>query len=289
MHVGIVQIFDGTPGRGIDHIREFAQHVEGSGFDSLWVPDHVIFFDQYDSKYPHTTDGSIQFKKDQGILEPAMTLLCAALVTSRIRLGTSVEIITERNPVIRARELATLDVASNGRVEYGVGVGWSQEEYAAIGVPFSDRGKRADEFILAMRSLWSQNRSTFHGEFVSFESAIFNPKPINRRIPIVIGGNSAAALTRVAKLGDGWHGWNLTLHEVEEKMIEIDRKLADHGRSRDEVKINVGIPFKGETQDLVNYRDGLLSLGVDEMVFAMGISRTRFKEQISEVAVSLGF
>jgi probable F420-dependent oxidoreductase len=287
MKVGVVQIFDGTPGRGIDHVIEFAQHVEALGFDSLWVPDHVIFFDNYGSKYPHTDDGSIDFKKDQGILEPSMTMLAAGLNTKRIRVGTSVEILTERNPVIRARELATVDVAIGGRIEYGIGVGWSQEEYAALGIPFDERGARCDEYIESMRVLWSEKRPTYHGRFVDFDSVIFNPKPPNGKIPIVIGGNSPAALTRVAKLGDGWHGWKLTLDEVAEKLAEIDVKLQKYGRRRDELKLNVGLPFKGDLDDLVAYRDGLIRLGIDEMVFAMGFSRARFKEQLSEVASKL--
>jgi len=286
--VGIVQIFDGTEGRGVDHVREFAQHVEHCGFDSLWVPDHVVFFDNYQSKYPHTDDGAIQFKSNQGILEPAMTLLEAALVTDRIRLGTSVEIVTERHPVIRAKELATLDLVSRGRVEYGIGVGWSVEEYAALGISFDDRGKRCDEWILAMRELWSSKRSNFSGDFVSFQSAIFFPKPTSGRIPIVIGGNSPTALTRVAKLGDGWHGWKLTLDEVAEKLAEINVKLVKFGRTRDQVKLNVGLPFKGDLRDLAEYRDRLAKLGIDEMVVAMGMSRTKFKEQISDLATALG-
>lgn len=288
MKVGIVQIFDGTEGRGVDFVREFARQVERCGFDSLWVPDHVVFLERYDSRYPHTDDGDIKFKADQGILEPAMTLLEAALVTERIRLGTSIEIITERHPVIRAKELATLDLVSGGRVEYGIGVGWSVEEYAALGVPFEDRGKRCDEWVLAMRELWSTKRSNFAGDFVSFDEAIFFPKPARGRIPIVIGGNSPAALTRVAKLGDGWHGWKLSLDEVAEKLAEIDTKLAKYGRSRDDVKLNVGIPFKGDLRDLAEYRDGLARLGVDELVVALGMSRTKFKDQIADLASALG-
>lgn len=288
MKVGIVQIFDGTPGRGIDHIQEFATTVERTGFSSLWVPDHVIFFDSYESPYPHNDDGNIDFKKDQGILEPSMCMLAAGLVTKHIRLGTSVEIITERNPVVRGRELATVDVATNGRVEYGVGIGWSREEYEALGIPFADRGRRCDEYIEAMRALWSQERPTYAGKYVNFSDVTFEPKPPKRRIPIVIGGNSGPALKRVARLGDGWHGWKLTIEELEAHLDQLKGELDAHGRDRTEVKLNIGIPFKGEMSDLADYARECEKLGMDELIVAMGISRRTFVSQIEQMALALG-
>lgn len=289
MQVGIVQIFDGTPGRGLAHIEEYARTVEGLGFASLWAPDHVVFFDRYASRYPHTPDGEIDFKKDQGILEPLMVLQAAAAVTERIRLGTSVEIITERNPVVRAKELATLDVLSGGRVEYGVGIGWSEEEYAALGVPFARRGARCDEYIDAMRVLWSERRPTMKGEFTAFDHVVFEPKPLQRPgIPIVIGGNSPAALRRVARLGDGWHGWKLSVTELEERLRQLDELLDQHGRQRDQLKLNMGIPFRGEPGELASYAAQVEALGMDELVVALGISRHSFRQQLGSYAAALG-
>lgn len=288
MDVGMVQIFDGTPGRGLAHIRDYAQTTEGLGFSSLWVPDHVVFFDQYDSRYPHTESGEIDFKSDQGILEPLMVLLAAALVTERIRLGTSIDILTERQPIIRANELTTLDVASGGRVEYGVGSGWSREEYAALGITFERRGKRLDEYIEALRAVWTQDRPTYDGEFVSFADIVAMPKPVRGTIPIVIGGNSPAALRRVARLGDGWHGWNLTAPELEATLEQLDEQLAAAGRSRADVKLNIGIPFSGSLDDLSAYAERCRELGIDELVIAAGISRNRFQQQLAELAAAAG-
>lgn len=288
MEVGMVQVFDGTDGRGLDHVRQYAETVERLGFGSLWVPDHVIFFDSYDSAYPHSDDGSIDFKTDQGLLEPLMTLLAAALVTRSIRLGTSVDILTERHPIIRGRELATLDHASNGRVEYGVGSGWSREEYAAMGITFERRGARLDEYIDALRTLWSDDRPSFAGEFVAFEPLIFMPKPVRGTIPIVIGGNSQAAIRRVAARGDGWHGWRLEPEELERTLASIHAELERVGRPRSELKLNVGIPFKGSLEELASYAEICRGLGIDELVIAAGISRTRFEQQLTELADAAG-
>lgn len=289
MRIGVVQIFDGTPGRGREHIEAYAQTLERVGFDALWVPDHVIFFDDYESDYPHTDDGNIDFKKDQGILEPLMALQVAAMVTEGLGLGTSVEIITERNPVVRAKEIATLDALSGGRFEYGIGVGWSREEYAALGIPFERRGKRCDEYVEAMRALWSQQRASYHGEFVDFTDVVFFPKTIRENGPrIQVGGNSDAALRRVARLGDGWHGWKLTPAELDERLATLDTLLAEHGRDRDNVKLNVGIPHNGSLDDLATYADVCRSRGIDELVLALPISRTRFVEQLEEYAGALG-
>jgi probable F420-dependent oxidoreductase len=288
MDVGMVQLFDGTEGRGLDHIRAYATTVERLGFSSLWVPDHVIFFDRYESPYPHSDDGSIDFKTDQGLLEPLMSLLAAALVTERIRLGTSVDILTERHPIIRGRELATLDHASGGRVEYGIGSGWSREEYAAMGVTFERRGARLNEYIDALRALWQEARPTFIGEFVSFEPLIFMPKPVRGTIPIVIGGNSPAALRRAASRGDGWHGWRLEPDELKRTLDDLHTELERHGRDRADVKLNVGIPFKGPLDELASYADVCRELGIDELVIAAGVSRSRFEQQLADLADAAG-
>ncbi len=289
IRTGMVQVFDGTAGRGLDHIIDYATHIEALGFDSLWAPDHVIFFDTYSSKYPHTDDGSIDFKKDQGILEPLMVLQAAAHVTEHIRLGTSVEIITERNPVVRAREIATLDVISGGRFNYAVGIGWSKEEYKAIGVPWARRGARADEYIHVMRALWREYRPSFHGEFVDFPEVVFFPKPVQAGgVPILVGGNSDAALQRIARCGDGWQGWKLTISEVEERLARLREIVEEAGRPWNEITCNVGIPFKGDLNELAEYREALDKIGVHELVIAAGISRTRFKDQLSEFAEVLG-
>ena len=223
-----------------------------------------MFFDRYESAYPHNDDGKIDFKSDQGILEPVMALLAAGMVTEHIRLGTSVEILTERNPVVRGRELMTLDVATGGLAWSTASAAAGPAEYAALGIAFERRGARLDEYIQALRILWSQSRPTFHGEFVDFADIVFEPKPVRSTIPIVIGGNSPAALRRVARLGDGWHGWKLGLEELSTTLDALHAESQRCERSCSDVKLNIGIPFKGDPTELGAYAEACRELGMDE-------------------------
>jgi probable F420-dependent oxidoreductase len=176
-------------------------------------------------------------------------------------------LLPEHNPVLVAKQAATLDRLSGGRFTLGVGVGWSREEFDALGVPFARRAARTAEYVAAMRSLWRDDVATFHGEFVSFDSVRVNPKPVaDRRIPIVLGGNSDAALGRVVGWGDDWYGFNLDgVREVAERVGVIDRLCAEQGRDRAELRLAVAL------RDLqVDDVGSLDDLGVDELVIVDG-------------------
>ena len=288
MRIGMVQIIDGEPGRGLEYVQSTAARMEELGFAHYWAPDHVVFFDQYLSSYPHSEDGTFGFKKDQGLLEPMMVLQAAAAVTETMELGTSVEIITERNPVVRSKHVATLDHFSGGRFLYGVGIGWSKEEYAAVGVPWERRGARADEYLQAMNALWTQDRATFHGEFVDFEDVVAFPKPVQQpRPPILVGGITRAAIRRAVVHGDGWYGWKLSLDEVDEKLAVLGEELAAVGKDRDATRIIVGIPHAGDPSELLDYVRGLAKRGVDDFVVGASLSRRRWDEQVTSYATAL--
>lgn len=288
MRIGVVQIVDGTPGRGLEFIQNTARTLEGLGYSSYWAPDHVVFFDQYLSAYPHSDDGRFGFKRDQGLLEPLMVLQAAAAVTERIRLGTSVEIVTERNPVIRAKHVATLDHFSDGRLDYGVGIGWSREEYAAVGVPWERRGPRSDEYLQSMKALWTQHRATFEGEFVSFRDVVAFPKPVQQpHPPILVGGITDAALRRAAQHGDGWYGWKLTTEELADRLTVLDRELAAAGRSREDFAVYLGAPHHGDPAGIRPHIEAAMELGVDEFVLGLSLSRSRYEAQLTGYAEAL--
>ena len=161
--------------------------------------------------------------EDAPLPDPLIWLAYVAAVTSQIRLATGILILPQRNPVVLAKELATLDHLSGGRVELGIGVGWLEEEFDALGVPFAGRGRRTDEYVGALRALWSQDRASFGGEFTRFDECIVRPQPANGAIPIHVGGDSPAAARRAGRLGDGFLPARVGLDDLRTS-IELARR-----------------------------------------------------------------
>jgi probable F420-dependent oxidoreductase len=288
MRVGMAQMIDGQPGRGLEFIQVTAVGMERRGFVSFWCGDHIVFFQKYESQYPDGGLGDAAFRVDQGLFEPLLTLTAAALVTTELRIGLSVEILPERSPIVRARDIATLDNFSKGRFDYGIGIGWAKEEYAALGVPYERRGDRCDDYLRAMKALWTENPSTHQGEFVSFADVVAYPKPVQQpHPPILVGGNSRAALRRAARLGDGWFGWGLTIAEVDDCLVVLDQELAAVGRDRDDLKMYIGFPFGGPLDALVDRLTKLETRGFEEAVIGTGLSRKRYETQLDEYALAL--
>lgn len=181
-----------------------ARTAEAAGFDSIVTVDHVVFPDDYTSTYPYSATGRIPGDRTVALPDPLIWMAAAAAVTTRLRFMTGVIILPLRNPLVLAKQVATLDFMSGGRVELGIGVGWLKEEFEALGVPFEKRGKRSDEYIAAMRALWAGDGASYSGEFVKFHQVSSNPKPVRGSVPIVIGGHSEAAARRAGRLGDGF-------------------------------------------------------------------------------------
>jgi probable F420-dependent oxidoreductase len=185
---------------------ELARAAEEAGFESIWTVEHVVIPHGYQSRYPYSPSGRMgSGLEDYPIPDPLIWLAYVASATRTIKLGTAILILPQRNPVVTAKALATLDhMAGGGRVLLGIGVGWLAEEFAALGLPFADRGARTDEYVAAMRALWSQDCATYRGRFVSFEQVFCRPRPPGRRIPVIVGGDSKAAARRAGRLGDGY-------------------------------------------------------------------------------------
>ncbi|GAB3964656.1 LLM class F420-dependent oxidoreductase [Actinoallomurus acanthiterrae] len=261
MQVGLHALGIGDGARP-EIVRAVAEAAEAHGFARLWAGEHVVLVDAPASRYPYSADGRIAVPADADWLDPFLTLSFAAAVTTTIGLATGVLLLPEHNPVVVAKQAATLDVLSGGRLTLGIGVGWSAEEFAALGVPFADRARRTAEYVAAMRTLWSHEVASFHGEFARFDAIRVNPKPARgRRIPVVVGGNSDAALRRVAVLGDGWYGFNLPAAAVEDRVTALMAECARQGRSPAELTIAVAVSDGGP--DLLS---GLAEIGVTELV-----------------------
>lgn len=241
MRIGLHALGIGTGARP-EIIRAVAAAAEAAGFATLWAGEHVVMVDEPRSTYPYSADGRIAVPADADWLDPLLALTYAAAATSQIGLATGVLLLAEHNPVLAAKQIATLDVLSGGRLTLGVGVGWSAEEFAALGVPFARRGARTAEYIAALRTLWSQDVATFGGEFVRFDAVRVYPKPVRGgRIPVVAGGNSDAALRRVAALADGWYGFNLTVTEAVERAGVLAAYCRERGRSVSQLTVAVAV------------------------------------------------
>lgn len=243
-------------------IEAVARAAEAAGFATLWSGEHVVMVDRQDSRYPYTDDGLIAVPADADWLDPLETLAFVAAVTSEIALASGVLLLAEHNPLVVAKRAASIDVLSGGRFTLGIGVGWSAEEFAALGVPFAGRARRVKDYVAAMRELWASDVSSYHGEFVEFDAVRSYPKPLrDRRVPVILGGNGDAALDRVAGFGDGWYGFNLSRSELPERIRALSDRCREHGRELDGLEVAVSLR-DGAPADLPE----LASLGVSELV-----------------------
>jgi len=220
-------------------LATIGREAEERGFATLWVGEHVVLFDEYASSYPYAEDGRIPAPPGTGLLEPLNTLSFLAAHTTTVRLGTAMVLLPQRNPVYTAKEVATLDWLSNGRVDFGIGVGWLEEEFRAVNVSWPQRGRRTDEYLEVLHALWTDETSQFEGEFYSLDPCQMFPKPIQVPLPIHIGGESDAALKRVARAGRGWHTFNRAPEDLAEPLARLGGLLAEHGRSRSDVTVTV--------------------------------------------------
>ncbi|MDT5110944.1 MAG: hypothetical protein QOE20_2834 [Mycobacterium sp.] len=256
-------------GAGADRavIAEVSAAAERCGFATLWSGEHVVMVDQSTSRYPYSADGQIAVPAQADWIDPMIGLAFAAAATSTIGIATGVLLLPEHNAVHLAKQAATLDTLSGGRFTLGIGIGWSREEFDALGVPFERRGARTAEYVAAMRTLWRDDVASFGGEFVSFDSVRVNPKPVrDRRIPIVLGGNSDAALRRAAAWGDGWYGFNVDdVPAAAERIATLQALCREADRDPDELRLAVALrdPQRSDVAALAD-------LGVDELVVVAG-------------------
>ena len=263
-------------------LRAVGTEVEARGFESVWVPEHVVLFDEYESQYPYSPDGKFPGGADSGMLEPLTALTYIAAVTDRIRLGTGICLVPQRNPVYTAKQVTDLDNLSGGRVDFGIGIGWLREEFEALAMPFERRGQRADDHLEVMRSLWTEETSEFHGETYDLAPCRMYPKPIQTpHPPIHVGGESDGALRRVARLGQGWITFNRRPEDLAEPLARLDAVLADHGRSRQDVVITACPYFHATTPEMVKeYADA----GVDRLiVLCLAFDVDTLKSQLDQL------
>ena len=219
---------------------ELAQAGEEAGFESLWTVEHTVLPGGYESAYPYSEDGKIAGGNNEIALpDPIVWMAYAAAATSKIKLASGIIILPQHNPVVLAKQVGTLDHLSGGRIILGIGVGWLKEEFDALGVPFDARGRRTDEYVAAMRELWSARAPTYEGEFVSFREAYCLPQPVNGSVPIVIGGDSKFAARRAGRLGNGY----FPARGAPKELFDLVRKTAEENdRDPDSIEFTVAMP-----------------------------------------------
>ncbi|MDP9238083.1 MAG: LLM class F420-dependent oxidoreductase [Chloroflexota bacterium] len=227
-----------------ENIAAFARAADDTGFDGLWVFDHVVLQKEQQSRYPYSPDGSLGFPPTMNFLEPLTQLAFLAAHTKRVQLGTSVLVLPMRQPVLHAKIMATIDFLSGGRFVLGAGVGWWKQEYEALSVPFERRGKRMDECLQLVRALWTEEFVDFKGEFYEVVDWACNPKPVRPDgIPIWLGGESRNQLERVGKYADGWLATAKSLPSMKDD-FEIAREAASEA-GRDPSKLVIGVEGAG--------------------------------------------
>ncbi len=218
-----------------------AQGAEAVGVDSLWTVEHVVVPVGYESPYPYSPTGKMPGgREDFDVPDPLIWLSFVAANTKTIKLGTGILILPQRNALIVAKEVATLDAMSGGRVLLGVGVGWLREEFDALGESFGDRGKRLDEQMEVLRELWTGAPSEFQGTYTNFGPLYSRPRPAQGSVPLVIGGHSEAAARRAGRYGDGFFPGSGTIDELKHLLAIVHSAAIEYGRDPSAIEITTG-------------------------------------------------
>ena len=301
------------PLSGAKDLARITQEGEAIGYDYCTLSDHVVIPRELENKYPYSDTGEFPGRAGGDRHEQLTAVTFVAAKTSKLRLVTSVMVVPHRPAVLTAKMLATIDVMSGGRLTLGIGAGWCKEEFEALGTePFPERGAVTDEYILACRELWTSDNPSFSGKYVKFSNIYFNPQPVQKRVPVWVGGESGPALRRTAKLGDAWYPIGTSpLHRLDTMerfrggIDRLQRFTREAGRDPKEVglayrvtQIGSEIPekadngdrrlFSGGTADIVADLRGFRDLGVGYIDFnfagpnaeAVVASMRRFREDV---------
>ncbi|MBQ74890.1 MAG: LLM class F420-dependent oxidoreductase [Gammaproteobacteria bacterium] len=248
-------------------IGNFARDAENAGLDSLWMGEHVVLFDKTEIPYPGSKDGKLPVPEGGGMLDTVATIGYLAACSKTLRFGTGITLLPQRNPLYTAKEFATLDWLTGGRIDFGIGIGWCKEEVIACGYSFEDRGKRCDEILEMLKILWTEPTAQYHGKYYDLEPCHLDPKPIQKpHIPIIVGGHSKAGFRRAAKYGSGWYGFQMNVEQTAQVLVELDAALAKENRSRDDFELVITPPYRVSADMVKAYAD----LGVDQLIVHLG-------------------
>ena len=241
-----------------DAAARLGRAAEAAGFESLWTADHVVLPDPPVAGRP--------MAPDMRLLEPIVALTFLAAHTSRIRLATGVIILPQRQAVVLAKQLASLDVLSNGRLIFGLGVGWCEPEMRSVGVPFAERGRIADDYLAAMRAVWTQPKPSHRGPYVAFDGVQAMPRPVQTPIPIVVGGRTPPAYRRAVTQGHGWYGFGLDVEETRKSVAALGETGKKHSRPAELGALEISVTPPGYDVPDTPAREAYAAAGVDRLI-----------------------
>ena len=257
-----------------DYIR-VAQKAEELGYHSLWLGDHIVIPEKIEAAYPYSADGAAGFPRRAPFPDPFVLLGGLALATSRILLGTSVIVIPYRNPLAVAKAVATVDLLSHGRFQFGVGVGWLKEEFDALGEDFTRRAGQTREYLHIMKAVWQAEPASFSGEFLTFSDIHNVPLPVQKpHPPIIFGGESLPALKRVADLGDGWQPGTASLKVLSKSVPKLQALMTERGRDYANLSVSA-LSAAGPLLRKPEVIPQLSELGVRELILFMTAADTQ--------------
>lgn len=248
MKFGIIPVNIGVP--SIESMVEGARLAEELGFESVWTFEHVIIPLDYDSKYPYNATGKMGAPPETNFVDPLIALTAIAACTTTLRLGTGVNILSQTNPLLMAKQVASIDFLSGGRMMLGVGIGWLREEFEAMGVPFERRGARFDDYVQAMRKVWSGETVEHESEFLSWHGFKSYPVPVQKPLPVIMGGDKGKIYERIAKYGDGWYVPGSDPDELKAKLGELRTVCERVGRKFEDIEISCMWPGMGGVESV---------------------------------------
>ena len=241
-----------------DTAARFARAAEAAGFDSLWTADHIVLPDPPVPGRP--------MAPDMRLLDPIVSLTFLAAHTQRIRLATGVIILPQRQALVLAKQLASLDVLSNGRLIFGLGVGWCEPEMRSVGAPFAERGRVADDYLAAMRAVWTQPKPSHKGPYVSFDGVQAMPRPVQTPVPIVVGGRTPPAYRRAVMQGHGWYGFGMSVDDTQKVVAALRDTAKKHSRPAELGRLEISITPPGYDVPDKATLDAYAATGVDRLI-----------------------
>jgi probable F420-dependent oxidoreductase len=283
MKIGLIPINIGV--NSAEQMIGMAQLAENLGYESVWTFEHVIVPEDYKSKYPYDASGKMGAAPDTNFIDPLIALTAIATKTKTLRLGTGVNILSQANPLYVAKQTASLDMISGGRFMLGVGIGWLQEEFSALGVPFEKRGARFDDYVAAMRKVWSGETVEHSSEFINWTGFKSYPVPTQNPMPVIMGGIKGKIHQRIATLGNGWYAPTSDPAELKIHLDKIRAECDKIDRDFSEIEITCMWPGQGGREAV----ETMQAAGCHRLVvpiFALGADPVAGMTKLAEDVIS---